>query len=491
MFFIQDMDLNIVYVNSYAEQIFGYHTDKIKMGSMAQWMEPNSLKKAYKNFDKYIRLAKESEKFDIPVMIYKYIRKDGSSFWGELKISFLRDSDGTLIGFQGILRDITKRIEAEEKFNRIHDDLKKLENIIKNSPYVVFLLKNQNGWPVEFVSNNIDNFGYSPKDFYSNQINFADLIHPDDLDRVRDEVQSYSRKDVKKFNQEYRIFTGRGKCRWIDDRKWIRRNDAGEITHFQAGIIDITQRKSIERKLKISEKKYKEAYLRSSFYKDLFAHDINNLLHTINSSAELILYNFAKTLGLEEFENLTNIIIEQVRRGKKLVKNVQLISELDAEDVLKEPVDLNEIIKKAERFVKIAYDQKEINIQIENTIEKPIVLANQILQDVFENLFINSIKYNENETIEISLKILPKNIKMLRYIEVEIIDNGVGIPDYHKQVLFNRENRYNEGSNGMGLGLSLIKKFIESFNGEIYVKNKVPKDYTQGTKFLIRLPRVD
>ncbi len=489
--FIQDMDLNIVYVNSFAKQMFGYHTDEIKNGTMAQWMEPNSLKNAYKNFDKYVRLAKKIEDVNIPLMTYKYIRKDGSSFWGELKVSFLRDSDGSLIGSQGILRDITKRIEAEERFNRIYDDLKELENIINNSPCLVFLWKNQEGWPVEFVSNNVEYFGYSPKDFYSNQITFDDLIHPADVDRVKDEVQNYSRMDVKEFNQEYRILTKTGKCKWIDDRTWIRRNEAGEITHFQGVIIDITQRKNIERKLKISEKKYKEAYTRSSFYKDLFAHDINNLLHTINSSAELVLYNYAKILGLEEFENLAGIIIEQVRRGKKLVKNVQLISELDAENLLKEPVNLHEIIKKAERFVKIAYDQKQITIHIENTIEKPIVLANEILQDVFENLFINSIKYNENETIEISVKILAKNTELNSYFEIEVIDNGVGIPDYHKRVLFKRGNRYNEGSKGMGLGLSLVKKIIESINGEISVENKVPKDYTQGTKFLLRLPRAE
>jgi PAS domain S-box-containing protein len=136
-------------------------------------------------------------------------------------------------------------------------DLKELEDIINHSPVVTFLWRASENWPVEFVSGNIQQFGYSCEDFYSQRVLFANIIHPDDLNRVAQEVTQYSQAEITDFNQEYRIMTKTREVRWIDDTTWIRRDKEGTITHYQGIIIDITERKQAENRLRDSEERYR------------------------------------------------------------------------------------------------------------------------------------------------------------------------------------------------------------------------------------------
>ncbi|AKB86098.1 sensory transduction histidine kinase [Methanococcoides methylutens MM1] len=74
-----------------------------------------------------------------------------------------------------------------------------LESVINNSPAVVFLCKTEEGWPVEFVSDNVVKLGYSVEDFESGCVKYADIIHPDDLEYVNSEVV----KNSEEGNTEY------------------------------------------------------------------------------------------------------------------------------------------------------------------------------------------------------------------------------------------------------------------------------------------------
>ena len=142
------------------------------------------------------------------------------------------------------LLDITERKQEEHALQEAYDNIRELEFIVRHSPAVAFLWRAEEGWPVEYVSASVENFGYTPDDFLSGRIAYPAIIHPEDLARVVHEVEEYGLEpDRTQFTQEYRLLNANGEIRWINDWTWIRRDDQGTITHYQGVIVDITARK--------------------------------------------------------------------------------------------------------------------------------------------------------------------------------------------------------------------------------------------------------
>ena len=149
-------------------------------------------------------------------------------------------------------KEIERRKKDEEALRESEEMYREAYEIIKRSPAVTFLWKNIEGWPVEFVSENVMGLlGYSADDFVSGRVLYAKVVHPGDLERVEGEVANFSiGKERKKFTHEpYRIVTKDGKIKWLDDRTYIRRDEKGKITHYQGIVSDITRRKRAEKEL--------------------------------------------------------------------------------------------------------------------------------------------------------------------------------------------------------------------------------------------------
>lgn len=117
-------------------------------------------------------------------------------------------------------------------------------------------------------------------------------------------------------------------------------------------------------------------------------------------------------------------------------------------------------------------------------------MANEFLLDVFENILHNAIKYNKNETIEIQINIFREEINKKKLIKLEFIDNGIGIFDENKESIFQKGYKRDKKVRGMGIGLSLVKKIIKSYNGKIWVENRIKDDYEQGSNFVILIPEL-
>ncbi|WP_292470713.1 GAF domain-containing protein [Methanolobus sp.] len=119
-----------------------------------------------------------------------------------------------------------------------------MESIINNSPIIVISRKTEKEYPVEYISNNVRQFGYIPEDFYSGKIKYADLIHPDDR-KVVLKAFKYLNKQLTEFIQEYRIISRFGEVRYVEDR--VRINSRGDQNvHLEGTIIDITECKHNE-----------------------------------------------------------------------------------------------------------------------------------------------------------------------------------------------------------------------------------------------------
>ena len=149
-----------------------------------------------------------------------------------------QDEHGNVAGVVGGFVDITDLKRTEKALQEAY-------SIINRSPAVAFLWKNLEGWPVEFVSDNvIELFGYAAEEFTLGQVSYVNTVYPDDLERVSREVATFSEdKERTGFvHTPYRIITKDGKVKWLDDRTYIRRDNKGHITHYEGVVIDITDR---------------------------------------------------------------------------------------------------------------------------------------------------------------------------------------------------------------------------------------------------------
>ncbi len=148
-----------------------------------------------------------------------------------------------------------KRREAEkalldyamelEHSNKLKEEM---ERVINNSPVIVFLWKYKPGWPADFVSENIVRLGYEVEDFTSKRILYEDIVHPEDLEKMHEELEGNVESGCDLYTSEYRIFTKSGEVRWVDERTFIQRDEKGEI-HLQGVILDITEHKKAEEAL--------------------------------------------------------------------------------------------------------------------------------------------------------------------------------------------------------------------------------------------------
>ncbi len=132
------------------------------------------------------------------------------------------------------------------------ESMEKLAKIYKNSSIVAFLWGGGDEWPVDFVTENVIQFGYTPEDFTSGRLNYADIVHPDDLDRLRSEVLEFTKVGTT-LTHEYRILTKSGEARWVTEQSYIGRDERGVTNYYQGIIIDITDRKRTEEGLQLDE----------------------------------------------------------------------------------------------------------------------------------------------------------------------------------------------------------------------------------------------
>ena len=131
-----------------------------------------------------------------------------------------------------------------------------IDSLIISSPVVIFLCRSTENWPLELVTENIQQFGYRVEDFITGRIQYLDIIHPHDLEKMNLEISGCLKDGCSELTQEYRILTASGETRWVEVKLYIRKDEKGLVTHYQGILFDITQRKTAEESMqKTLEKK--------------------------------------------------------------------------------------------------------------------------------------------------------------------------------------------------------------------------------------------
>ena len=152
----------------------------------------------------------------------------------------------------------TKELK-QECSHRDHTEeaLRMAEVIVDRSPAILFRRKADDKRTLVYVSNNIQQLGYTAEEFFSGRTHFRDIVHPDDVERVGAEVRGFAEKDLEEYTQVYRILSKSGDVHWVEDQTSVERDAKGNKTYNQGILVDITERKLAEEKVRKSEEKFR------------------------------------------------------------------------------------------------------------------------------------------------------------------------------------------------------------------------------------------
>ncbi|MCS7285557.1 MAG: GAF domain-containing sensor histidine kinase [Anaerolineae bacterium] len=268
-----------------------------------------------------------------------------------------------------------------------------------------------------------------------------------------------------------------------DDERFL------SIVAVQAAIAieNATLYERIKEKAEALKKAYDEVSELSRFKSELLqnvSHELRSPLTFIKGYVELLKEKSMGPLTPEQEEAL-EIVSEKTDIMTRLVEEMIVMQKLEREKLKLEPVSLEEIAHLSVRSATFMAQSAGIEFKIEIPPGLPPVMGDKSrLIQVFDNLINNAIKFSPNGgTITVRLK------DMGEYIQAEVEDTGIGIPEDKLDKIFERFYQVDSSSKrqfgGMGLGLAIVKSIVEAHGGKVWARSKLGK----GSTFYFVIPK--
>lgn len=249
---IQDTNEYYIYVSPSFKQLTGYDIAELHKNSsfIESIIHPEYLPYYKKEHTNKFRLSEESHSIE-----FKIITKDGGEKWIEHYCKPLYSSNGERIGRKINNRDITEKKKFQLSYSETQ---RKFETLTKNIKGFAYRCKNDINWTMEYLSDGcFDVTGYHPEDFIDNKkVAYNDIIHPNHQHLLWEEWQEILSKK-KTFTGEYEIIRVDGKVAWVWEQGCGVYDSNGKLLALEGFIMDITERKENENKLRESENQYR------------------------------------------------------------------------------------------------------------------------------------------------------------------------------------------------------------------------------------------
>ena len=222
----------------------------------------------------------------------------------------------------------------------------------------------------------------------------------------------------------------------------------------------------------MEERSKKQAQL----LQDILTHDIKNYNQVSRLSAELLLERLEVTEDVEG-ARLVKDLLDAIDGASSLVERGKRLGKILSEEKPElSAIDLIQSLQRSLTLVRQALPDKlireETEISPEERENKVYIKGDELLDEVFTNVFSNSAKYTESNTVPLWIKIEREE----PYFKVSISDNGIGIPFELKDKIF---DRFVAGARGSGLGMSIIHALVVSrYDGRIEVEDRKPRGST-------------
>jgi PAS domain S-box-containing protein len=482
-----DPQRRIVRINPAFTRIFGYQIEEIK---------GKTTKLIYDNPDDYHEQGKRRYNRDVITTgegaLYDntYRRKDGIAFPGETLGEKVTDEHGELLGFLGVIRDVSERVKSRKaledkvlEYASSQKSLKESELRYRKSEATLQAAMDQSpaGIAIADVPDGtlryINNAGLSISGATRDKIvpgvdldhiitgwNVFDLegrsLDRDQIPLIRAvKYGEYSRKEIIVRRAE-------------NDECIVDANAAPIVEddgHIQSAIVvftDVTENKNLEeeRRRLTESLKLKNAELERFVY--TASHDLKTPLVTISGFAGILKHALGESCDETVLSSL-NHIDSATEKMNQLLNDLLLYSRTGHLPLNNETVGLNELTQEVMSEVKPLLTEGQIRYEIARNM--PEILGDRSqLHQVMQNLIVNAIKYMGKQPepfIEIGIDFF--NDQQAYYVR----DNGIGIDPQYQSSVFGLFKRLSTDDKGTGVGLALVKQIVERHGGDVWIES--------------------
>ena len=413
----------------------------------------------------------------------RYICKDGSIVWVNLTVALVRTASGGPKYFISVVEDISEKKAAKEKLQESEENYRLF---IENFHGIAF--KGYRDFSAAFFQGAVEKItGYEEEDFISERIKWDQLIHPEDLSKIRKDIEEFNGSPQKSAQREYRIIDKHGKTHWVLESIRKIQDKSKNQDGVQGTITDITDKKEAEELIVEENTKLLELNQMKIDLINRISHELKTPLNAIFGSIQLLLEDLERDSDEDKYK-LAKIIYKGGNRLKQII------------------FDLVESSKFELNKIKLRKKKEDLTSILKDCIEELIILANK--RKIFVTTDLGGVKYlnvDKTRIEQVCINIISNAINNTQpggrvfvklndnrdYIDISIKDTGIGITEEEKDKLFTKFGkieRYGKGLDvdidGWGLGLYISKEIVLLHGGEVIVKSE---GRNKGAEFIIRL----
>ena len=471
---IVGVDGLIVFANAASEQLFGYTREELR-GTPIETLVPARHRGRHAvDRDAYTAHPRRRP-MGLGLQLHG-LRKDGSEFPVEISLAPLSTGGETLI--VSMVRDATEQRVTEEQRVR-NARARAVEEIVAGLEAIVWEGTAPDRESMTYLGGRREAFLGYPPDHWLQPGFWLSVVHPED--RITALTFAEASREQDTFELEYRLIDAEGGVHRVRDLVSVRRGDDGEIDRLSGVIVDMTERRELERRLSHAQKMEAVGQLAGGI-----AHDFNNLLTIVSGYARRLRVREDLAGAHRELDQ----IISATDRAAELTKQLLAFARRGQGEV--KLIDVNATISELEPMLRriIAADIA-FHFELDPHVP-PVMMDRTALEQILMNLIINAsdaMAAGGTLTLATHTHVVSASESTVHRVPVgddvriTVADTGTGIPPAVLERIF-EPFFTTKLEKGTGMGLASVYGIVEQAGGWIDVDSAIGV----GTTFQVMLP---